>query len=192
MTKDRALRVLDVYASVNGSGQCTQDEFEEAKKMAIEALESQDRQVIIAGSYLLEGEDNVPDTNVGDIISRQAAIDALRAMQTYKLFAGDDQLLIDQAGAQTELMMLPSAQPEKVCIANITLSEEQLREAVEKALESKLYRENVRATLRDDHGSYRCTNCNALISDEIDYVLEDYKPIQFCPNCGAQMIGDKE
>ena len=45
--------------------------------MAIEALESQDRQAIIAGSYLLEGEDNVPDTNVGDIISRQAAIDAL-------------------------------------------------------------------------------------------------------------------
>lgn len=46
-----------------------------------------------------------------DLISRQAAIDALRAMQTYKLFAGDDMLLIDQAGAQTELMMLPPAQP---------------------------------------------------------------------------------
>ena len=55
---------------------------------------------------------DVPDTNVGDMISRQAAIEALRAMQTYKLFAGDDMLLIDQAGAQTELMMLPPAQPE--------------------------------------------------------------------------------
>lgn len=42
MTIDRALRVLDVYASVNGSGQCTQDEFEEAKKMAIEALKGKD------------------------------------------------------------------------------------------------------------------------------------------------------
>lgn len=51
---------------------------------------------------------------MNDLISRQAAIDALRAMQTYKLFAGDDLLLIDQAGAQTELMMLPSAQPERV------------------------------------------------------------------------------
>ena len=49
-----------------------------------------------------------------DTISRQAAIDALRAMQTYKLFAGDDMLLIDQAGAQTELMMLPPAQPEQL------------------------------------------------------------------------------
>lgn len=48
-----------------------------------------------------------------DTINRQAAIDALRAMQTYKMFAGDDLLLIDQAGAQTELMMLPSVQPER-------------------------------------------------------------------------------
>lgn len=49
---------------------------------------------------------------MNDYISRHAAIDSLRAMQTYKLFAGDDQLLIDQAEAQTELMMLPPAQPE--------------------------------------------------------------------------------
>ena len=47
-----------------------------------------------------------------DLISRAAATDALRKMQTYKLFSGDDMLLIDQAGAQTELMLLPSAQPE--------------------------------------------------------------------------------
>ena len=46
-----------------------------------------------------------------DLISRQMAIDALRKMQTYKLFSGDDMLLIDQAEAQTELMMLPSAEP---------------------------------------------------------------------------------
>lgn len=45
-----------------------------------------------------------------DTIYRQAAIGALRAMQTYKMGAGDDMLLIDQAEAQTELMMLPSAQ----------------------------------------------------------------------------------
>lgn len=53
-----------------------------------------------------------------DTISRQQAIDALRAMQTYKLFAGDDMLLIDQAGAQTELMLLPSAQPEIIRCRN--------------------------------------------------------------------------
>ena len=44
-------------------------------------------------------------------ISRQEATDALRKMQTYKLFSGDDMLLIDQAGAMTELMLLPPAEP---------------------------------------------------------------------------------
>ena len=39
------------------------------------------------------------------LISLQAAIDALRKMQTYKLFAGDDMILIDKAEAQTELMI---------------------------------------------------------------------------------------
>ena len=50
---------------------------------------------------------------MSDLISRQAAVDAIRAMQTYKLFAGDDLILVDQAGAQTELMMLPTAKPKK-------------------------------------------------------------------------------
>ena len=47
-----------------------------------------------------------------DLINRRDAIDAIRAMQTYKLFAGDDMRLVNQAEAMTELMMLPSAQPE--------------------------------------------------------------------------------
>ena len=45
-----------------------------------------------------------------DCISRQAALDAIRPLQTYKLFAGDDMILVDKADVQTELMMLPSAQ----------------------------------------------------------------------------------
>ena len=48
-----------------------------------------------------------------DTISRQAAIDALRKMQTYKMFSGDDMLLIDQTGAMTELMLLPPAEPKR-------------------------------------------------------------------------------
>lgn len=50
---------------------------------------------------------------MSDTISRQAATDALRKMQTYKLFQGDDVLLIDQAGAMTELMLLPPAEPKR-------------------------------------------------------------------------------
>ena len=51
--------------------------------------------------------------NSSDCIDRRAAIDALRKMQTYKMFSGDDMLLIDQAGAQTELMLLPPIQPKR-------------------------------------------------------------------------------
>lgn len=47
----------------------------------------------------------------GDLISRQAAIDEIRTMQTYKLFAGDDMLLVDKAEAMTNLMMMPPAEP---------------------------------------------------------------------------------
>ena len=50
---------------------------------------------------------------MSDLIDRQAAIDALRKMQTYKMYAGDDMLLIDQAGAMTELMLLPPAEPKR-------------------------------------------------------------------------------
>ena len=57
---------------------------------------------------------NDGDRTSGDCISRQAAVDTLRKMQTYKLFAGDDMILVDKAQVQTELMMLPSAQPDAV------------------------------------------------------------------------------
>ena len=55
-----------------------------------------------------------------DTISRQAAIDEIRRCR----------FVVD---AIEKISKLPSAQPEKVCIAKITLSEEQVREAVEKA-----------------------------------------------------------
>ena len=41
MTKEEAIKHLHTYSSTNGSGQTTQDQHEEAKKMAIKALETQ-------------------------------------------------------------------------------------------------------------------------------------------------------
>jgi len=55
---------------------------------------------------------NDEDRTSGDCISRQAALETIRTMQTYKLFECDDMILIDKAQVQTELMMLPSAEPE--------------------------------------------------------------------------------
>lgn len=104
-----------------------------------------------------------------DLIERQAAIDALRAMQTYKLFAGDDMLLIDQAGAQTELMMLPSAQPER---------------------KGKWIEMGIN---KDGTHSIRCSKCGGgyktrgharSIATKVKY--------KFCPNCGAYMRGESD
>ena len=58
------------------------------------------------------GKNDVDGTS-GDCISRRASLEKIRTMQTYKLFAGDDMLLINQAEAQTDLMMLPPAEPER-------------------------------------------------------------------------------
>lgn len=49
-----------------------------------------------------------------DLIRRQDALDMVRILQTYKLFEGDDMILVDKADVQTELMMLPSAEPERL------------------------------------------------------------------------------
>ena len=55
---------------------------------------------------------------MNNVIYRKDAIEAIRAMQTYKLFEGDDMLLVDQAEAQTVLMMLPSARPKPKVISD--------------------------------------------------------------------------
>lgn len=44
---------------------------------------------------------------MSELIDRQAALEKVRTMQTYKLFMGDDMILVDKAEVQTELMMLP-------------------------------------------------------------------------------------
>lgn len=41
MTKEEAIKHLHTYSSTNGSGQTTQEQHEEAKRMAIKALEAQ-------------------------------------------------------------------------------------------------------------------------------------------------------
>ena len=107
-----------------------------------------------------------------DLISRQAAIDACRGMQTYKLSEGSDMLLIDKAEAMTKLMMLPSAQPERK--------------------KGKWIRHNTYHG--DDTSGYvdpdwRCSECGkqAMVNEWMMYDLSD-----FCPNCGADMRGKEE
>ena len=53
-------------------------------------------------------------------------------------------------------------------------------------------RENVKAKIIDNGGVYQCSNCKAILSSEINYVIKGYKPISYCPNCGADMRGGND
>lgn len=97
MTREEAADLLDNLIGMVEDNQ--ENDYDEALKMAIEAL-------------------NVPDTNVGDTISRQAAIDAiLHNQEVYSNNFGNDPIdkytiaIIDN-DAQT-IAQLPSAQPEQ-------------------------------------------------------------------------------
>ena len=72
-------------------------------------LKTMVRDIPSAEKAQLSGEDATKDAT-SDLISRKKALDVIRTLQTYKLFEGDDMILVDKADVQTELMMLPSAE----------------------------------------------------------------------------------
>ena len=111
---------------------------------------------------------NDGDRTSGDCISRQQSVDTLRKMQTYKLFAGDDMLLIDQAEAQTELMMLPPAKPERPRGHWVEIGDE-------------------------PYDEWECDVCGFVIDGSGCIDPEEYRDVyKFCPNCGADMKGEQE
>jgi hypothetical protein len=63
----------------------------------------------------------------GDCISRRAALDAI----TDELMPSTPLSAVIRV--KNRLKELPSAQPEQVCVANVTLTDEQVKEVVEKA-----------------------------------------------------------
>lgn len=98
-----------------------------------------------------------------DTISRQAALEKVRAMQTYKLFMGDDMILVDKAEVQTELMILPPIQPEPRTGKWVLGFDSRYMEKY-----------------------YYCSRCGGRKYGEHEPL--DY----FCSNCGADMRGEKD
>ena len=88
MTREEAIKGLKVLRNDFSGYKPNEEMFD----MAIEALET-----------------DVPDTNVGDTISRQAAIDAL--CKRCDLVSDDDEPCTEECNDIKILKLLPSAQP---------------------------------------------------------------------------------
>ena len=106
--------------------------------------------------------ENDEDRISGDCISRQAALETIRTMQTYKLFAGDDMILIDKAEVQTELMMLPPAEPERKTGHWIPVT--------------------------NGRGGHQCDKCGFYAPS---YQSGTEWLSNFCPECGADMRSEQ-
>ena len=119
--------------------------------------------------------ENDGDGTSGDCISRQAALEKIRKMQTYKLFAGDDLLLIDQAGAQTELMMLPSVQPER-------------KKPVFKTGESVYhvsYADGTGGFEKNKWADWTCPDCGWFVGEQYIPRRRNQQKCNYCAKCGC-------
>ena len=114
MTREEAISVLSCYYEAGDMRQ------NEAIDMAIATLrdchpQKTTQQITGISTVTLLSVSGVgtEGREMDDLISRQAAIDTVRRLQTYKLSEGDTMVLIDKADVQTELMVLPAAEPER-------------------------------------------------------------------------------
>ena len=108
---------------------------------------------------------------MADYISREAAIDALEGCQQYKVSTED--YAVDYAQAKTELMMLPTAD---------------VRENVRGKWMEAAWENINTGELRKGR---RCSICGSGYF-RYDVSVNTVSDIpNFCPNCGADMRGDK-
>ena len=105
---------------------------------------------------------------MGDLISRQAAIDVVRKCQVVEVAPA--YMLIDKAEVMTDLMLLPSAQPER-------------------KTGRWIYGEDDVAMC----DGYHCSECGFFVPWDYKRKFIDFiKDYNFCPNCGSPMEKEGE
>lgn len=112
---------------------------------------------------------------MSDLISRQAAIEKVRTMQTYKLFMGDDMILVDKAEVQTELMMLPPAQPER-------------KKPVFKTGESVYhvsYADGTGGFKKNKWADWTCPDCGWFVGEQYIPRRHNQQKCNYCARCGC-------
>lgn len=178
MIKEEAIEILsDMRAEYN----IFSDDEEEATRYhalswAIQALNEQQR----TGRWKSMSD---------DLISKKAAIDATWFEPSYT----------DPLNVLTEvrdrLEALPSAQPGKICVANVTLTDEQVREAVEKAKNSVLTvieseRKKGKWIVHMQRGNWNDEEIRTC--PECGKTFRNLDVANYCPNCGLPMEMEAE
>lgn len=134
-----------------------------------------------------------------DLISRQAAIDAIEQMQMPIMrseFPEEQFVFTGMSEALQAIKDLPSVPPKKVCVAEIKVDGEELQRCVDRAVERlKEEGQTERKTGKWIHDGYdfphgndwiHCSECGKR-GINVPADLTNY-----CPNCGADMRGEQK
>lgn len=179
MTREEAIKFLNEQKEFLLKGcfwEETRMNINEAFDMAIEALEA-----------------DAPDTNVGDTISRQAAIDEVVAWLKDRMTDGKNEKPLTE-----RLKDLPSAQPEQL---TVNFAREMDRETIEKLKEGLknapvlIMAANDSAQPEQKTGKWISVMEGNAYRDKCDQCLETYPNAygyNFCSNCGHKMEADDE
>ena len=152
MTNQEAIKRIEEHIAIHKYRESHAMHIVEALDLAISALQAQD----------------VPDTNVGDMVSRQAAIDAL--LEEVRLVDGyyvENDEVIDKDDAIEAIRLLPSVTPKRKTGKWIEYDSDE-----------------------DKYDVIKCPCCKHTFTvdayhwTDIGFVKDDFK---YCPNCGADM-----
>lgn len=132
-----------------------------------------------------------------DLISRQAVklaiVEKGQASRRYKL---GETWELNREEAWEAIDSVPSAQPKTRCVANITITDEQVKEILEKAkaeiLDAQPERKKGKWILWNYPGEEcaRCSVCGEEY-DQMDLYIGGNDYPKFCPECGAKMEVEK-
>ena len=128
---ENAINIIESLPSVQSEPSEITDEQAILHLQSTGWMQNHDREIYESGLKEQLADDSesydslIPYEDDEDTISRQAAIDAMKDAL--------DPHIVQFVKSKMAIEALPSAQPERVCVANVTLTDEQVKEVVEKA-----------------------------------------------------------
>ena len=121
----------------------------------------------------------------------------LRVLASNK--AADEELVLDALGlyrgdntegfdAHCVMELADLIEPEPVCIANVTITDEQIEKIKADVLKELEQTERTCEFDSEACGKRRCKRCGAFVSVDSVWDCSGCIPAKYCPNCGAKAV----